>query len=704
MFSFKLDWFMIMGMTTRFFSIFIFINIILHCSIFVPSAQARASSPPEYASIDVVPSVTAVTPGEIFTVYIDQKIIPEWHTYWKNPGDSGTPTTVTWDAPKGTVISDLSYPTPERIPFGPLTNFGYQTRAVFTSVLTTPVDFPEKIFTATAHVNWLVCHDICIPEQDSVTITLPIVKTSTPNIAATDIANIVAKTHPIQVEWDAVFSEKNNQFELFATADYPPIFNNLAQNQGIFFPTEWGLMDNAAPQISSADGSEDLKHLPFIITVKRGDRPLPDIKSFRAVIAVPDDQGVIHGFDMMVRNESIAGSFGSITSDIVPSTKKAIVPDPGLPRHNTLLPDSTPLFWPAIFGALLAGLILNLMPCVLPVLFIKILALSKLSGIERTHARAHGLMYAAGVIATFVSLGLILVAVQNLGVHVGWGFQLQSPVIIAALALLFLGITLNLIGLVEVNVTRLIPARLESVSDHSPLGSFLTGILAVAVATPCTVPFMGAALAYGLSQGPMMTLVIFTSMGVGLSLPFVVLTFTPVLMGYLPRPGGWMITFRRVCAVPMFLTALWLLWVFAVQIGVFPSPYVTTQTIQKEQTVGTAIAFSPQNLQDALKTDRPIFVNMTAAWCITCKYNERMALSTTATQKLWADKDVLYMVGDWTNYNADITDYLNQFDRKGVPIYVFYRAPDKDTGKRPDPILLPQLLNEEILRDILKPL
>ncbi len=681
---------------------------ILSICLFISSAHAGApGSGPEYAQVHITPSVTTIAPGDDFTVYIDQKIVPDWHTYWKNPGDSGTPTLVTWELPEGVMASDLEYPTPARIPFGPLTNFGYETRAVFTQKISIPRDFTGDTLIAKAKIEWLVCHDICIPEYDTKIITVPISKVSTQNSNARDLADLVSKTHPVRVEFGGIFYERDGYFQIAAIVNHPDFMHASPQNLDLinatFFPIEWGLIDNTASQEIRYDGSEDPKNLPLVIQVKRGDRSLDQVKEFRVVLSIPDIDGVAHGYDMFVKpglitDFDLTGSLRRISEEMfsnVQISNRSSIQEASLVGNDMGdRKNSSISFWFMILGAFLAGLILNLMPCVLPVLFIKILAVAKLSGAERAHARAHGLMYAGGVISTFLTLAGILVVMQSLGASVGWGFQLQSPLVVAALTALFIGLTLNLWGVFDIDLTRFIPAFLQRVEDRTHWNSFLTGILAVFVATPCTVPFMGAAVAYGLTQGPIMTIAVFTAMGIGLSAPFVVLTFVPAFMRVLPKPGAWMMTFRRICAVPMVLTALWLGSVLAIQTGVLPT------SLSTEHQNESAIPYTPLVLDQALQSDRPVFVNMTAAWCITCKYNERIALNTDQTRAVFAKNDVQMVVGDWTNYNADITVYLNQFDRKGVPIYVFYGRPDPRTGVRPDPVLLPSLLNEKILYDL----
>jgi DsbC/DsbD-like thiol-disulfide interchange protein/cytochrome c biogenesis protein CcdA len=656
---------------------------ILTCVAFLGFTPAQAETPPQYVQITLTPAVSAAAPGEPFDLVIEQNIADGWHTYWINPGDSGVPLTASWTFPNGGTAGDLRFPTPSRIPFGPLTNFGYNARALHTATLTPPATAKSgDVFTANVQLDWLVCHDICLPEGGAYTVSVPIQEKMEPNTGAAPLLADVLKTHPIFVEWDATFSENNGEFTFFSTSDHPDLIytsgKNLNLDQAFLFPVEWGLIDNTTAQTPQYDGSEDLIHLPLGIVGKRGDRPLTDIQEFQAVLSIPDQSGQPHGYQMTVRRESIAPLSTHTTAPQSPDIAQS--------------PASSDSLFVVLGFALLGGLILNLMPCVFPVLFIKILAIAKLSGAERAHATHHGLMYALGVVITFVGLALIFVTLQSAGTQIGWGFQLQSPIVVGLLMALFIGITLNLAGVFEIDFTRFIPSRLQSIDDRSHVGSFLTGILAVAVATPCTVPFMGAAVAYGLTNGPVMMILVFTALGLGLALPFVILTSVPALMRLLPRPGTWMLTFRRICAVPMAVTAIWLGSVLLVQTNLWP----VAETSSNE----TVLPYTPVSLDQALATDRPVFVNMTAAWCITCKYNEQVAIATESTQDLFKRLDVTYIKGDWTTQDPDITTYLNQFGHKGVPLYVFYPAPNAQ-GTRPTPVVLPQLLTNSIIHDAL---
>lgn len=678
---------------------FVRLFCLLACAVALWGASAQAEPPEPYVQISLTPAVSAAAPGEPFDVVIEQKIAAGWHTYWMNPGDSGVPMTASWTLPDGAVAGDLQFPIPSRIPFGPLTNFGYNDRALHAVTLTPPATAkPGDMFTANVQLDWLVCHDICLPEGGAYTVSVPIKDQAEANGDAADIIKDLETALPKRVDWGATYWEANNKFVLsFIPTDEQDASILLKGTTPEFFPVEWGLIDNTD---ATFIGGTDSGSRQLFMDYKRGDRPVADVPSTDILVAVTDKDGIRHGYITTAKQvadaraasdqafEFLSKNNISIIDPLAGMEEEALAQD----RHaqnNAAQSDKTGLF--AVLGlALLGGLILNLMPCVFPVLFIKILAVAKLSGSERAHATRHGLMYALGVVATFVGLAAVFAVLQSAGAQIGWGFQLQSPVVVAVLMVLFIAITLNLAGVFDIDFTRFIPQRLQSIDDRSHFGSFLTGVLAVAVATPCTVPFMGAAVAYGLTNGPIVMVLVFMALGIGLALPFVILTSVPTLMRLLPRPGAWMVTFRRVCAVPMAITAIWLGSVLLIQTGIISA---TSHTPAKQM----VLDYTPATLDQALATDAPVFVNMTAAWCITCKYNEKVAIGTNATQDLFKRLNITYIKGDWTTKNADITHYLETFGHKGVPLYVFYPVPAN--GTRPAPVVLPQLLTEGIIRD-----
>jgi thiol:disulfide interchange protein DsbD len=404
----------------------------------------------------------------------------------------------------------------------------------------------------------------------------------------------------------------------------------------------------------------------------------------------------------------------------------------------------------ALFFALAGGLILNLMPCVFPILSVKALSAVKLAGERPALAAVHGLAYTLGILVMFALVAGTLIGLKEAGAHIGWGFQLQNPVVITLLAWLLFLIGLNLSGAFEFGGgLGTLGGRVAGSKGIAE--SFLTGLLATIVATPCTAPFMGAALGFALTQDTAIAMSVFLALGLGLALPFLLLSLIPPLQKLLPRPGEWMVTFRQFLAFPMFASSVWLVWVLSQQAGpqgviislggmtafafavwlfgkrpergakryalnflaflaIFASivslplvktaPSVFSSPFQGEELKQTQ-PWSREKLESLLKGDDPVFVEMTAAWCITCKVNHKVALDIPKTRKLFADNKVRYLVGDWTSYREEITTYLEEHGRSGVPFYVYYGGRDEKTGKRSEPLVLPQILTPAVMEGVI---
>ncbi len=443
---------------------------------------------------------------------------------------------------------------------------------------------------------------------------------------------------------------------------------------------------------------------------------------------------------------SETGDKKSVALSVPVMAKAAVAAAP-----DTTTPPAEPTsFGQAIFLALLGGLILNLMPCVFPVLSMKALSLVKMSEKEQSHANLHGVFYTAGVMLCFASIAGLLIALQMAGQQIGWGFQLQNPIVILLLAYLLFAMALNLSGFFEIKSGPLANIGHKLASKHGYKGSFFTGVLATIVATPCTAPFMATAMGYALTQSPIISLTVFLALGFGLALPYLLLCFIPALRKSLPKPGAWMETFRQFLSFPLFASVAWLIWVYAQQVsgghgtllglsgliliafgiwvarheprkqpwktgihavsitsiilafiiaGISHSGPALTQS-EKESSV-PHISFSTVEFEKLVAGNDPIFVDMTASWCITCKVNEKIAIETNATQTLFKQKNIQYVVGDWTNQNPEITKYLSTYGRNGVPLYVFYGARDTTTGQRPEPKILPQLLTSGLIADVI---
>lgn len=668
------------------------------------SMTSRAEEAEKYVSIRLVPGKTALKGGETLTVGIDQKIQPGWHTYWLNPGDSGTPLRVQWSGVEGLKTAPVEWPIPKKLPIGPLMNFGYEDRVMLLQDITLPEDLAPGPQTITADIDLLVCHEICIPEKHQASFVI----NGNQDPAPEAIESARAKL-PLDTGWDASIDEKDGELIVQIKTDTPSAFSRLGSLE--LYPEEWGLIDNPSKTTAQKDSASlTLRH-------KRGDRALSDVPVSRLVVVYNDKAG----------------------------ERKAV----RVSALNGVAPAKTNLDFmgisQSILLAFLGGLILNLMPCVFPVLSMKALSLMQIKDKELKTARLHGLAYTKGIILSFLAIGGLLILLKAGSSQVGWGFQLQHPSVILFLSYLFFILGLNLAGFFEINF-GLSNAGQKLTQKSGLAGSFFTGVLATLVATPCTAPFMGVAMGYALTQPPLVTMAVFASLGLGLAFPYLMLTVFPAARHLLPKPGPWMETFRQFLAFPMFASSCWLIWVLSQQInhmgqfaallgmlaiafgiwllkmkhdhrlgrllavilitasfGFALSTFFTLRPMEKAQTLDRQSEnwedFTRPGLEEYLKGNDPVFVNMTAAWCITCKMNEKIALSTKATQKLFADHKVKYLKGDWTNQNPEITSFLEEYGRSGVPIYVYYGPRDAGSGVRPQAVVLPQILTPGIVEN-----
>lgn len=712
--------------------------------VFLNVSAALAQEPvvkdgvPRYVETRLVPEFSAIKPGQTMTFAIVQTIVDSWHTYWKNPGDSGEALRAEWDLPDGFTAGDLQWPIPHRIPVGPLLNFGYSNQTITLADITAPATLSGSEVTLKVALEWLVCQEICVPETTTISLSLPVASENqdvTPMDA--DLFNAARANIPARADWPGMLEEQSGKLVLTFTPDSEDLTPWQNASSIEFFPDEWGVILNAEPQSNMVVDNQ------IKLSLARDTRDLHKLGEIQGVLAY----------------ESADGSrFGKVVQVAVPAAPAVVeeMAKEELQDNSTHTDAVVSLsLWQALGLAVLGGLILNLMPCVFPVLSMKALSLVKMSAREQSHAVTHGLLYTLGVLVCFVLIAAALIALQQAGSQIGWGFQLQNPVVVLLLAYLLFLIGLNLSGVFEIGSAKLTSLGSGLAQKQGYAGSFFTGMLATIVATPCTAPFMGAAMGYALTQSPVIAILIFATLGIGLALPYLLLTAIPPLRRALPRPGAWMETFRQFLAFPMYASVAWLVWVYGQQIdgaygvllagfgivfiamGVWmwknapqkhpanavvklgaimcygvalaiaavsmvrtPSASTTGSTAPVIQHAGNWQPFTQVALDDALKGNDPVFVNMTASWCITCKVNERVALATDDTQKLFADQKVLYLIGDWTNQNPEITAYLNQHGRSGVPIYVYYGSRDLTTSQRPDPVVLPQLLTPGLIADV----
>ena len=693
---------------------------------------------------------------------------PHWHTYWKNPGDSGLPTTLQWTLPAGTTAGDIVWPTPTKLPIGPLVNFGFEGTLLLPVPLTIGPEFQAAQLDVKLHAEWLICKDVCIPQSGDFVLQVPAQAATALHGALFSAAQARAPQPASGAQASAaVFGDSL----VLKVAGLPAALRGKTLD---FFPELAGVIDNAAKAESQWNGADWEARVP--LSAQRSESPA----RMSAVLAVVGSKprssvGLNMGSSTGTSTGTSAGtsagastgnstgnSTGASTSDpagvqlsfdiagawpavaaLAPLAAAATVATPALPAAA---PISLAL---ALVFALLGGLLLNLMPCVFPVLSLKVIGFATHAH-QRSRLLAGGIAYTAGVVLSFVGLAALLLALRAGGEQLGWGFQLQSPGFIAVLAVLFTLIGLNLAGLFEVG--SVLPSSVASAQAKHPLvDSFLTGVLAVAIASPCTAPFMGASLGLAFTLPTAQALLVFAFLGLGMALPYLAASAWPALARTLPRPGAWMARFKALMAFPMFATVVWLIWVLGQQVGIdgaaallgvlvavaFAAWAFGTPGFSRRARVGfgaaavtllastlvwgwpswreqppntsgaagaastsTAVgeweAWSPARVAELTAQGRPVFVDFTAAWCVTCQFNKRSTLNDATMKAEFESRRVVLLRADWTKRDATISAELARLNRSGVPVYALYGL----TPGAP-PQLLPEILTVQVVRDAL---
>lgn len=670
-----------------------------------PTVKSPAPPGPPKVTVTLLGETASIEPGASFWVGIRQRIAPGWHTYWTNPGDSGEPPTVDWALPPGWAAGPLVFPQPERMPVGPLMSYGYTDEVVLLTRLTAPAGRPNGgPVTLRGHVAWLVCEKICIPEEADVTLTLPVAAGKPAPGAGAAAIEQARRAVPSPSPWPASLRATPETVTVSVAA---PGLQPDRIAEVVFFPGRWGVIDHAAPQevTIAPDG--------IALRAARGLLPEDPSADLDGVLVIRErlDQGLV-------------SSAFAITASVGGG------PGPSL----TMIA--------AIGLALAGGLILNLMPCVLPVLSIKALAMVAHGDSSPGIARRHGLAYTAGVLVCFAALAGALLALRAGGAQIGWGFQLQSPLVVTVLAYVLFTLALGLSGLLVIG-GRFTGVGQGLTARPGYAGSFFTGALATVAATPCTAPFMGAAVGYALTQPPAVALSVFEALGLGLALPFLALSLVPAWRRLVPRPGPWMARLSQAFAFPLYASVAWLVWVVSRQAGpdgvalvllgllliAFGAwlRHVAHRAAPRWRRAATGVAlasaavaialaplaaagppatatpgapagaawepFSPARLAELRGQGKPVFVNFTAAWCITCLVNERVALRSPAVAETFARHGVVYLKADWTSRSGEIASVLGSFGRSGVPLYVVYPA-RAGRATMPEPRVLPQILSE----------
>lgn len=694
---------------------------LLALALLVPSLGLAAESAPVTSprvSATLLSSRDSVMPGERFQVALKQKITKGWHTYWANPGDSGEATRIEWTLPEGFSAGEIQWPAPKAIPFPPLVNFGFENTILLPVEIAVPETAkPGETLSLKASATWLVCEKICIPEEGAFTLELPIASASVADDGAGQRIEAARASLPQPAQFKAKLTAEGDRLAL----SLPGVGSTATDLR--FFPLSDTLIDHAAPQNVAPAGDGASLQLARSSAFKVTTPELSGVITYREH-NIPRALTLIAEVDPALVTSAAEAS---------PSGSAVVRAPPPLP------PESDLTLWAALAFAFAGGLILNLMPCVLPVLFIKALGFAQLARADRAEVREQGMLFLCGVLATFLVLAGAVIGLGALGASVGWGFQLQSPPLVIGLAVVMALIGFNLLGAFEIG-TSVQGVGHGLASGGGRMGAFATGALAVIVATPCTAPFMGAAMGYAVTQPPAIALSVFLALALGFAAPVVALSFAPGWLRLLPKPGRWMVILKQAFAFPMFATAIWLVWVASVQAGpmgvlaaliavlaagflvwllgisrgsggivraasaalallvaIGTGAFVVQSAVpgapaSETARAGEPEAWSPERVTALQAQGRPVFVNFTAAWCITCLANERVSLSRQEVKDAFASLKVAYLKADWTNRDKVIAQTLADHGRAGVPLYLFY--PGSKGGQAE---ILPQLLTTEML-------
>ena len=660
---------------------------------FPPSTFSNSYFNTGQSSVTLLTESNQVGGEETLLVGLEFNLSPGWHTYWENPGDSGEGASIKWNLPSGFKASTILWPGPKRIPVEPLMTYGYEDKALLLTEIKSPKEFsnPVKI---SAKINWLTCKDICIPQEGQVDMTL----IKGPKVAnqftskLKEVALTVPKNFPSPYRVSVINEKIFLQFEKEGSRNI---------SEAYFFPKEYGLVNYTADQkLERNDNSFSLE---------------------------------LSSAEVQLKTNTLKG----VLKLKVDGIKEFYTLDLPLEK-NTNNPLVTISLLTAIIFAFLGGIILNAMPCVFPILSIKILSFIEQSQGSKEKLFHHGLVFSAGVLTTFLAVSALLIFLRASGEAIGWGYQLQSPWVVSLLIYLFVVIGIVFMGNIVLgssfgNLGTLVQNQKDLTS------SFFTGVLAVVVASPCTAPFMGPALGLALLQPGLKSIVIFLALGIGFSLPYLILSIYPQLLSKLPKPGEWMQTLKQIMAFPMWASALWLAWVlssqvdmqsvFAVLLGALlialglwlMEKTQNSASILRRLTLifslGLMIfsiwllpitsdnnspslkneenAFSVQKLNSLRSEQKMVFLNFTADWCITCKVNEAIALNQEKVKKILDEKNIIYLKADWTRKDPEIASMLASYGRTGVPLYLLFPS-------QGDPIILPELLTEDLLLDFLK--
>ncbi|HEX4006440.1 MAG TPA: protein-disulfide reductase DsbD domain-containing protein [Acidobacteriaceae bacterium] len=680
-------------------------------------SDAHAGVTAQHLTVRLLVPPAQLWPNQNFTAGLDFKMEDGWHVYWTNAGDSGEPPSIRWTLPAGVTAGPLQFPAPKRLPLGPLMDFGYEDEVVFPIPMEVAKDanLEAPLLGLSAHVTWLVCREVCIPGKADLVLWRQAVPPR-PSLPANAQDQQLIQRFSALVPKPLPASDSVH-FQSTAKGFTLDVQTGTKERSAQFFPLDETIVANAAPQPATPQSNG----VQLALTKDQNLQSPP--RQLNGVVELADGSAwVIH------------------------ATPAALTTAKGFPSSPAV---GLSGLASAVGFAFLGGILLNLMPCVFPVLFIKGLSLVQSSQQERAQLRAHGWVYTLGILVSFLSVVAVLLALRAAGRQLGWGFQFQSPIFLAAMAMLLFFLGLALAGQFEIGLS-LTSAGGSLAQKHGYTGSFFTGVLAMVVATPCTAPFMGAAIGYALAHSAFVSFAIFTALGLGLALPYLALAYFPAWARILPKPGAWMEILKQAVAVPIFATVIWLVWVFtqiagtnaligllgaflllavagwvlgrwpgkssaaiaaaAVLIVAIAVQVWAVNTFGEQHTSTVALAvnadapgawqpYSPDYVAKQRAQGRAVFVDFTASWCLSCQVNERVILDSDAVKQQLQASGVALVRADWTNQDADITQALAALGRSGVPTYAIYPA---DPSAAPH--VLPEVLTKSVVIDALNSL
>ena len=691
------------------------VPVTIFFSIFgaVPEGKSQTYEGKELVKAELVADTNAIIPGKKFTAGLLLRMAPGWHTYWKFSGDAGIPTELKWKLPPGWKAGELQWPIPLKTNDpGDIQTYGYQDEVLLMQEIIPPAKIDNSPVKLSAEANWLVCEKICIP--GSATLQLEIPTSTTSKVANTDLfaryRQLLPKDWPgadvAKEKWSHVGSELHLSVTSATLANHP-----VAD----FYPLPEGNIVVGHPKIESRTGNEII----FAVPIDSASKDLLSIKGLVVFAQRPNG------------NDRAAWRVAE---------RAAAPPAKSVPARGVLT---------FLFFGFLGGLILNLMPCVLPVISLKIFGFIQQAGQSREKIWRSGLAFAAGIFAWFVGLALLLIILKAAGREVTWGgFQFTNPYFVLLLSVIVLVFALNLLGVFEISLPQTATRGLLSwTAGEGEAGSFFQGVFATVLATPCTAPFLGTALGFAFTQSPVIILSMFVAIAAGMSAPYLLLCAQPAWLRFLPKPGPWMTHVKQFMGFLLLATLLFLLYVLGAQRGsdaliwascfllvvsvacwmkgafIVPGASIATRRLSlvlmlvlvigsgiyfigdkfrssklatTSQLAGGWQAFTPERLQEELADGHAVFVDFTAAWCLTCKFNEASVLESATVREEFQRRGIVKLKADWTNGDPIITKLLQQFGRPGVPLYVLY------PGKSAEPIVFPELLTKSIILDKLE--